>query len=220
MVDPESNEMIFQVAYQSPEQDTNEEIPKEEITHKSKSPDWQRKKEANDSRNHHDDFFQYSNRAAITMPLTSTPLAREDTRERHILGGLLALTKNNTSFDEEDAQLMQILANQTSTFLQVAEMYESAGELFLGAIKALAAAIDAKDPYTQGHSHRVSDYSVLICKELGVDKELENDVRIGSLLHDIGKIGIPDSVLLKNGELTVDEFETLYKALAKSSFKP
>jgi putative nucleotidyltransferase with HDIG domain len=209
LVDPESNELIFQVAYQSKDQDISKETPKEGKKPKIKSPDWQNYKESVGFSNHQDGIFQFSNRAAITMPLTSTPLARGKTTERHILGGLLALTKNNTSFDEEDAQLMEILANQTSTFLQVAEMYESAGELFLGAIKALAAAIDAKDPYTQGHSHRVSDYSVLICKELGVDKEFENDVRIGSLLHDIGKIGIPDSVLLKNGELTVDEFEII-----------
>jgi putative nucleotidyltransferase with HDIG domain len=114
--------------------------------------------------------------------------------------------KHNESFIEEDAQLMQILANQASTFLQVADMYESAGELFLGIIKALAAAIDAKDPYTQGHSQRVSDYSVLISQELGLDESLVSDIRIGSLLHDIGKIGIPDSILLKEGSLTAEEY--------------
>jgi putative nucleotidyltransferase with HDIG domain len=102
---------------------------------------------------------------------------------------------------------MQILANQTSTFLQVAEMYEGAGELFLDAIRALAAAIDAKDPYTQGHSQRVSDYSVLISRELGLDDAQINDIRIASLLHDIGKIGIPDAILLKGGSLTPEEYD-------------
>ncbi len=80
---------------------------------------------------------------------------------------------------------------------------------FLGVIKSLAAAVDAKDPYTKGHSQRVSDYSVLIARELGLDETLVNDVRIGSLLHDIGKIGIPDSILLKNGTLNFEEIELM-----------
>ena len=109
---------------------------------------------------------------------------------------------------------MRILANQASTFLQVAEMYESTGELFLGVIKSLITAIDAKDPYTQGHSQRVSDYSVLIARELGLDETLVNDIRIGSLLHDIGKIGIPDSILLKNGQLNREEIELDERASA------
>ena len=113
----------------------------------------------------------------------------------------MVMNKPNASFQEEDAQLMQILANQASTFLQVAEIYESTEELFLGVIQSLVTAIDAKDPYTQGHSQRVSDYSVLIAQELGLDETLVTDIRIGSLLHDIGKIGIPDSILLKKGPL-------------------
>jgi putative nucleotidyltransferase with HDIG domain len=123
----------------------------------------------------------------------------------------MALARHNASFQQEDAHLMQVLANQTSTFLQVAEMYESAGDLFLGVIKALAAAIDAKDPYTQGHSHRVSDYCVLISRELGLDESLINDIRIGSLLHDIGKIGISDAILLKAGRVTPDEYAVIQK---------
>jgi putative nucleotidyltransferase with HDIG domain len=123
----------------------------------------------------------------------------------------MVLNKHNAYFQEEDAQLLRILANQASTFLQVAEMYEGAGDLFLGVIKALITAIDAKDPYTQGHSQRVSDYSVLISHELGLDQALVNDIRIGSLLHDIGKIGIPDSILLKNGKLTIEEIKVIQR---------
>ena len=206
LVDPETKEMIFQVAYQS-----SHEPPK--TPQKPPPPTDQkaseREKEIPTQPN---DGFKYFNKSAITMPLTSMPLDQgQHVQKGYVLGGLMALTKPDSSFDEEDARLMQILANQTSTFIQVAEMYESAGELYLGAIKALVSAIDAKDPYTQGHSHRVSDYSVLISKELKLDEEQINDIRIGSLLHDIGKIGIPDSVLLKTDKLTAEEYEIIKK---------
>jgi putative nucleotidyltransferase with HDIG domain len=69
--------------------------------------------------------------------------------------------------------------------------------------------MDAKDSYTQGHSKRVSEYSVLIAKELGLDPTEIHNVRIGSLLHDVGKIGIPDSILKKKGKLTPDEVATV-----------
>jgi len=79
-------------------------------------------------------------------------------------------------------------------------------ELFLGTIKALASAIDEKDPYTRGHSDRVSRYSVMIAKELGLDPREVRHVEIGSLLHDVGKIGIDDRILRKPTVLTEEEY--------------
>jgi len=79
-------------------------------------------------------------------------------------------------------------------------------ELFLGTIKALAAAIDEKDPYTRGHSDRVSRISVLIAKELAMDPREVRHVEIGSLLHDVGKIGIDDRILRKPTVLTEEEY--------------
>jgi HD-GYP domain-containing protein (c-di-GMP phosphodiesterase class II) len=85
-------------------------------------------------------------------------------------------------------------------------------ELFEGTIGALAQAIDAKDPYTHGHSGRVQRYSVIIARELGrlSEEELEN-IKVASLLHDVGKIGISDEILKKNGELTAEQFEEIKK---------
>jgi putative nucleotidyltransferase with HDIG domain len=80
---------------------------------------------------------------------------------------------------------------------------------YAGAIRALAAALDARDPYTAGHSERVSVLSVAIGRVLRLsDTELEV-LRLGALLHDIGKIGIPDRILMKPGPLTDDEFEAI-----------
>lgn len=76
-------------------------------------------------------------------------------------------------------------------------------------VGSLANALDARDPYTAGHSRRVAEYSLAIGRQLHLDQEQLDDLRIGALLHDIGKIGIPDTVLQKPGALSNDEFALL-----------
>lgn len=82
-------------------------------------------------------------------------------------------------------------------------------ELFVGTVKALAAAIDGKDKYTRGHSERVSRISVAIGKRMGMSEEELETLRISALLHDVGKIAIDDSILKKPAALTDDEFEIM-----------
>lgn len=79
-------------------------------------------------------------------------------------------------------------------------------ELFLETIRTLAAAIDAKDPYTRGHSERVSSYSMAIARHLGLGPDEVFRVRIAAILHDVGKLGIQEGILNKPGGLTEDEF--------------
>lgn len=79
-------------------------------------------------------------------------------------------------------------------------------QLFLGTVKGLAAAIDGKDPYTRGHSERVSRFSVAIANRMGLSPEEVEKIRISALLHDVGKIGIDDNILKKPAALTDDEF--------------
>jgi putative nucleotidyltransferase with HDIG domain len=82
-------------------------------------------------------------------------------------------------------------------------------ELFLETIRTLAAAIDAKDPYTRGHSERVSSYSMAIARHLGMGQEEVFRVRIAAILHDVGKLGVRDDVLNKAGGLSPDEFDEI-----------
>jgi HD-GYP domain-containing protein (c-di-GMP phosphodiesterase class II) len=82
-------------------------------------------------------------------------------------------------------------------------------ELFLGTIRALANAIDAKDPYTRGHSVRVNRYAVIIATYMGLPKEEIEVIHVSSVLHDVGKIGIHDSILNKPGGLTPQEFSVM-----------
>jgi putative nucleotidyltransferase with HDIG domain len=97
--------------------------------------------------------------------------------------------------------------NQMVASLQAAEAQTELA--YVGAIKALAAALDARDTYTAGHSERVSTLSVLIGRQLGLDQDRLDVLRLGALLHDIGKIGVADGVLQKNGPLTREEFEII-----------
>ena len=102
------------------------------------------------------------------------------------------------------------MTDRIETF--VGELQHSADEnheLFLGTVKALAAAIDGKDPYTRGHSERVSRFSVAVAQGLGLPEIEIEKVRISALLHDVGKIGIDDQILKKPSALTDEEFDIM-----------
>jgi HD-GYP domain-containing protein (c-di-GMP phosphodiesterase class II) len=80
-------------------------------------------------------------------------------------------------------------------------------ELFLAGVQALAEALELKDPYTSGHSVRVSQYSSVIARTLGLDDEMVRQIELGGHVHDIGKIGVREAVLNKPGPLTDEEYE-------------
>src|SRR5436190_864501 len=89
--------------------------------------------------------------------------------------------------------------------------------LFINSVRMLAAAIDAKDPYTRGHSERVARYSMAIGKNIPLPEKEMRDLRISALLHDVGKIGIDDRILRKPGALSDDEFEVMKQHPAKGA---
>ena len=92
---------------------------------------------------------------------------------------------------------------------ELSETYEKLEEAYMESIETLRHTVDAKDPYTRGHSDRVAEISVLIGQKLGLsDKDLRT-LRIGGLFHDIGKIGVPDSILQKEAKLTDDEYSEI-----------
>ena len=92
---------------------------------------------------------------------------------------------------------------------QLHDKNEELERAYLDTIGILRQTVEAKDPYTRGHSDRVSEYSVLIGKKLGLDEKTLHILKIGGLFHDIGKIGIPDSILLKPSKLTDDEYSQI-----------
>lgn len=110
----------------------------------------------------------------------------------------------------ELAQTFNSMTDDLERF--VADLRKAAEEnkaLFLSSIQMLAGAVDEKDPYTKGHSDRVTRYSLIIAKEMGLTDEEVEKIRISAQLHDVGKIGIEDRILKKPGALTPEEFEIM-----------
>jgi len=120
--------------------------------------------------------------------------------------------------------LLGVLLSQASALLQnvhlherLVEAYSTLKNSYVETIEALRLAVDAKDVYTRGHSDRVSMYAQLIGAKLGLDKEELDDLRIGGLFHDIGKLGISDEILLKDGKLNDEEYMEIMKHPAKGA---
>jgi HD-GYP domain-containing protein (c-di-GMP phosphodiesterase class II) len=129
-------------------------------------------------------------------------IAAGDFSQRVKVPGRTELGQLGASFNQ--------MTDQVERF--VGDLQRSANEnhdLFLGTVKALSAAIDGKDPYTRGHSERVSRFSVATAQGLGLPENEIEQIRISALLHDVGKIGIDDNVLKKPAALTDAEFEIM-----------
>jgi HD-GYP domain-containing protein (c-di-GMP phosphodiesterase class II) len=110
----------------------------------------------------------------------------------------------------ELAETFNVMSEELEQFVQdLKRAAEENRALFMGSIQMLAGAVDEKDPYTKGHSDRVTRYSVLISKELEMPEAFIETVRISALLHDVGKIGIEDRILKKPGALTPEEYEIM-----------
>lgn len=113
----------------------------------------------------------------------------------------------------EIGELADTFNTMTAELEQFVERLKQAAQenhdLFIASVRMIAAAVDEKDPYTHGHSERVTRYSVLIATELGLTEDEVYKIRISALLHDVGKIGIEDKILKKPGALTPDEYEIM-----------
>jgi HD-GYP domain-containing protein (c-di-GMP phosphodiesterase class II) len=110
--------------------------------------------------------------------------------------------KGNRQFDRGDLELFSALGNQIAIAVENASLYSDLDKLFLSSIRAIVEAVDAKDPYTRGHSGRVVDYALMIGHAITRDKDKLKEIEISAILHDVGKIGIPDKILGKPGRLT------------------
>ncbi len=106
---------------------------------------------------------------------------------------------------------VELVKLQRDLTKEVWEKTKENEQLFLHVVSCLAEAIDAKDNYTKGHSGRVAEYSKEIAKRYGYDEIRQNDIYMMGLLHDVGKIGVPDEVIRKPGRLTDEEFATIKK---------
>ncbi len=120
-----------------------------------------------------------------------------------------SVSAKGREFSSRDQDLLQSIANHAAVALDNATLYHDLENLFVGIAWSFAAALDAKSPWTAGHSKRVTQYSVAIAEELGQGSEFLKSVQTCGLLHDIGKIAIPERLLDKPGSITRQEHRTI-----------
>jgi putative nucleotidyltransferase with HDIG domain len=139
--------------------------------------------------------------------LLAVPLQRQE----QVLGCLFVLDKIGGDFDSVDSKLLNSIANEAAIYLENAILFQDVHGLMMGLLHSLTSAVDAKDAYTCGHSERVALLSRQLAQQIGLtDAEVEQIYTAG-LLHDVGKIGVPETVLQKTGKLTPEEFEQMKK---------
>ncbi|MEO0514516.1 MAG: HD-GYP domain-containing protein [Planctomycetota bacterium] len=139
----------------------------------------------------------------VSDNLLIVPLVREGQTLGVLFGGDRV---NHEHIDSVDAKLCASLCNTLAIFLENLMFLEDAQSMFIGTLHALTSAIDAKDSYTFGHSERVALLSEMLARAAGIDEAIVERIYIAGLVHDVGKIGVPESVLCKPGRLTDDEF--------------
>jgi HD-GYP domain-containing protein (c-di-GMP phosphodiesterase class II) len=132
--------------------------------------------------------------------------------------GIIAVDNINSkrSLIQSDLILMMGIASVIGISIRNTALIESKVRQFNSILFVLAASIDARDFLTAGHSEKVMEFSIGICNELGLSKEYTEMIRIAALLHDYGKIGVPDAILKKSGKLTPDEYKEIQTHAAKT----
>jgi len=145
-----------------------------------------------------EDMRLWGQRSSLTLPLIA---------HDKLIGVVDLLDHVEREFTKEEIAIAEAVAQLVALALERAQLYEEVKRLHLGHLRALSSALCAKDYYTLGHAGRVAAYMALLGRELGWPKERLEEVQNVAFLHDIGKIGVSDRVLLKAGPLTSEEWE-------------
>lgn len=125
------------------------------------------------------------------------------------LGVLVVSSPFPRNWEDNEVGYISIIASQVGLAIENAKLYESLKDKFMSVVKALATALEAKDKYTQGHSLRVAHWARSVAGEMGLSDKEQEMVYIGGLLHDIGKVGVKEQILLKKDKLTPAEKEEI-----------
>lgn len=120
-------------------------------------------------------------------------------------------SRSQLEYTAEDLKIFAALASQAAIAIENARLYENLKDAFITSVHTLAETIEKRDPYTGGHTRRVRDYSLAIGRMICLSDSDIHRLELAAVLHDIGKIGVRDNVLLKNGRLTDEEFEEIKK---------
>jgi diguanylate cyclase (GGDEF)-like protein/putative nucleotidyltransferase with HDIG domain len=144
----------------------------------------------------------YGDESRVSESAIHVPLRIRGT----IVGVLSVQSYRPAAYDVEDVAILQSFGNLIASSFENAEHHTRLRELYLASVRALAAAVDARDPYTRSHSNRVAALARIIAVEMRLSPDEIRRVQLSALLHDIGKIGIPDAILNKPAALTPEEW--------------
>lgn len=148
-----------------------------------------------------DDTSKFHTRNMVCVPL----VVKDQT-----IGVLQAINKTDgRNFTEDDLSLLVSLSHQVAIAVDNARLYEELRETFYQTAEALADAIEKRDPYTGDHTKRVMRYSMAVITQLSINHNEEDNLRLAAILHDVGKIGVEDSILRKETELSDPEFDII-----------
>lgn len=123
--------------------------------------------------------------------------------------GVIEVLNKSGGFDKDDAEIVELFAKLIGRKLLSTWQYEKFSDAFKKVLLAIATAIDKRDNYTHQHSRNVARYSVELGRKMNLSQQLLEKLEFSAILHDVGKIGIPDSILLKPGKLTDEEYQTI-----------
>ncbi|MCA9434975.1 MAG: GAF domain-containing protein [Candidatus Omnitrophica bacterium] len=143
----------------------------------------------------------YHTKTILCMPVKD--------REGNVVAVIQAINKIGGAFSEDDEDFLRALSAQIQLAIENSTLYQGLKELFESMIEALASTIDARHPTTAGHTNRVRNYSLEIAKEMGYSPADLEILNYAALLHDYGKIGVPEAILTKPGKLTDVEYEAM-----------
>jgi len=142
-------------------------------------------------------------RSLVIVPVSEGP---------YLFGWILSCNPlDGREFGTVEGNLLSSIATILGTHLRNIDLYAEHGELMLSFVRSLVSTLDAKDPYTRGHSERVALIGRRLGEKLGLPEEDLEDIYLSGLLHDVGKIGVDDRILRKPGTLTRDEFMEIQK---------
>jgi len=127
------------------------------------------------------------------------------------VGVLLLANKRSGGFDDNDTRILLAIGQHAGIALENNRLHSELEQSHSATIAVLADAIEAKDAYTRGHCESVAKIAVAVAERLGVGKENLDEIRYAALLHDVGKIGVPDGILLKPGKLLPEEFSMIQR---------
>lgn len=149
-----------------------------------------------------DERSGFKTRNMVCVPVTA---------RNKLLGVLQVINKKSGMFTSEDMVLMVSFSNQVAIAVENTRLRDELNETFYNTMQALAETIEMRDPYTGGHTRRVMEYSLAIGRRIGLTRREMVRLRLAAILHDIGKIGVRDIILLNPGRLTCEEFGEMRK---------